>query len=79
MAGFMSKCPFWSTTKEKVECYNECPILISELYGGQNGDKCIFHECTESNNMDFKEIIREDYSFLDLSIYDEDKRLKITY
>ena len=22
----MSKCPFWSSKKEKVNCYNECPM-----------------------------------------------------
>ena len=22
----MSKCPFWSTNKEKVNCYSECPM-----------------------------------------------------
>lgn len=74
----MSKCPFWSTAKEKVECYKECPVLSSESFGGQE-EKCIFHECTESNNMNFRDIIKEDYSFLDLSVYDEDRSININY
>ena len=31
----MSKCPFWSTTREKVECYRECPILSRESSEGK--------------------------------------------
>ena len=23
---FMSKCPFWSSSNERVNCYNECPM-----------------------------------------------------
>lgn len=75
----MSKCPFWSTAKEKVECYKECPILTSEFYGARDGEKCIFHECSESSNTNFRDIIKEDYSFLDLSIYDEERSVNITY
>ena len=22
----MSKCPFWSSSKDRVNCYNECPM-----------------------------------------------------
>ena len=22
----MSKCPFWSTNKERVNCYSDCPM-----------------------------------------------------
>lgn len=72
----MSKCPFWSTSRENVECYKECPILASELEG-QEGDMCIFHECT--GNMNFRNIIKRDYNFLDLSIYDDDRNVNITY
>lgn len=79
MAGVMSKCPFWSTGKEKIECYKECPIFTSELCGGQDSAKCIFHQCSEVSNMNLGDIIKEDYSFLDLSIYDEDRNMNIAY
>jgi len=73
----MSKCQFWSTTKEKVECYGECPIC--EPSEGQNGLKCIFNECTESRNVNFRDIKKEDYNFLNLSIYDEDITMNFNY
>lgn len=78
MAGFMSRCPFWSTTKEKVECYSECPIK-SESLKGQDDKLCIFNECSESSSIDFKEIMKEDYGFLNLPIYDDEKRTNINY
>lgn len=74
----MSKCPFWSTAREKVECYDECPILSSEL-GEHGGEKCIFHECTESSNVNFRDIVKEDYDFIDLSIYDNENSKNINY
>jgi hypothetical protein len=79
MAGFMSRCPFWSTAREKVECYNECPMLKSELSKGQDDKQCIFHECSESSSIDFREIIKEDYSFINLAIYDDEKSININY
>lgn len=78
MARGMSKCPFWSTSKEKFECYKECPILASEL-GWQDSGKCIFSECTEPNNINFNDVLKEEYNFLDLSMYDEDKNIRISY
>lgn len=78
MAGFMSRCPFWSTTKEKVECYSECPIK-SESLKGQDDKCCVFNECSESSSIDFKEIMKEDYGFLNLPIYDDEKRTNINY
>lgn len=75
----MSKCPFWSTKKEKVECYRGCPILIWDSSEGQDGVQCIFNECAESGNINFRDIINEDYSFLNLSIYDDDKNNNINY
>jgi hypothetical protein len=72
----MSRCPFWSTTRENADCYDECPILIGES-SDKDGEKCIFHECTESINTNFKDIIKEDYNFLDLSIYDDESSNKI--
>lgn len=79
MADFMNKCPFWSTAREKVECYRECPMLISESSERQDGEQCVFHECTDSSSLNFKDIIKEDYNFLNLSIYEEDKSMNINY
>ena len=73
MACFMSRCPFWSTPREKVQCYSECPMLIGESSQGQNGEHCIFHQCTEISSINFRDIIKEDYSFLNLSMYEEEK------
>lgn len=63
----MSKCPFWSTKKENVDCYKECPMIMSEDDGINEEEQCIFHECSSSTDMNFKDIINEDYSFLNLS------------
>ena len=36
----MSKCPFWSTNKERVNCYSDCPMYtISD-----ENDICLFKE-----------------------------------
>ncbi|MCE5222553.1 MAG: hypothetical protein LLF98_15305 [Clostridium sp.] len=75
----MSRCPFWSTTREKVECYRECPILIGESSEERDGEQCIFHECTESNSINFIGIIKEDSSFLNLDMYEDDKIININY
>lgn len=75
----MSKCPFWSTKRERVECYRECPILTLDSSEGQDGEHCIFNECEESSSINFRDIIREDYSFFNLSIYDDDKKITINY
>ena len=75
----MSRCPFWSTKREKVECYRECPILIGESSEGENGELCIFNECTESGGLNFRDIIKDDYSFLNLSMYEDDKIININY
>lgn len=75
----MSRCPFWSTTRETVECYRECPILIGESSEGQEGEKCIFHECTESSSVSFRNAMKEEYNFLNLSIYEDDKIININY
>ena len=75
----MSRCPFWSTKREKVECYRECPILIGESSEGQDGEKCMFHDCTESTSVNFRDVIKEDYNFLNLSMYEDDKIINIKF
>lgn len=79
MAGFMSRCPFWSTARERVECYRECPILIGESSEGQEGERCVFHECAESSSVNFRDVIKEDYSFLNLAMYEEEKTINSSY
>jgi len=79
MAGFMSKCPFWSNKKEKIECYRECPILVGDSSERQENEHCVFNECTESSNINFRDIMKEEYGFLNLSIYDDDKNININY
>lgn len=78
MAGVMSRCPFWSTERENIECYSECPIK-NESFRGNEDEHCIFHECSESIGVNFREIIKEDYDFLNLSIYDDEKSINIGY
>jgi hypothetical protein len=73
----MSKCPFWSTTREIVECYRECPIC--ESLEAKEGEECIFNNCTESRNVNFTSVIKEDYSFLKLSMYDDELTMNINY
>lgn len=71
----MSKCPFWSTKKEKFECYRECPLLIEDSSEKFEREHCVFNECTEPDNINFRDIIKEDYSFFNLSMYDDDKNI----
>lgn|GEM_PF-1205252 len=75
----MSKCPFWSNKKEKIECYRECPILVGDSSERQENEHCVFNECTESSNINFRDIMKEEYGFLNLSIYDDDKNININY
>lgn len=75
----MSRCPFWSTTREKVECYSECPIFKSESSRGRDSSQCVFHDCSETSGVNFREIIKEEYSFLNLAIYDDEKSTNINY
>lgn len=74
----MSKCPFWSTPKEKVECNSECPLLNADLEKN-NTDRCIFCECSFDNNIDIKNIIKKEYDFMDFSMYDDEPKIKIGY
>ena len=74
----MNKCPFWSTTKEKFECYRERPMYITEESIGED-DVCVFKECSLSTRIDFKEIIKDDYEFLNLSMYEEEKSSNRNY
>lgn len=57
----MSKCPFWSTVNEKVECYKECPM---ETFFSIE-DNCPFKEYLSGSKISFKGIEELDYSLED--------------
>jgi len=42
----LSICPFWSTKKEKVSCYNTCPLYSEEV----GHEICPFREFLSNNN-----------------------------
>ena len=49
----MSKCPFWSTGKMRVKCYDECP-----MYPDPKGyEVCPFKEYLDSANINIKDNI----------------------
>lgn len=53
----MSKCPFWSTGRNRVSCNSDCPMNnVSE-----DGVGCLFKEHISESKIDFKDIIDYDY------------------
>lgn len=73
----MSKCPFWSIKGKVYRCYNECPMLEDE--GFEDEGNCIFKEYDLSTKVNFKDVSKKNYSFLDLSEYDKPKKEKVNY
>lgn len=74
----MSRCPFWSDKKNKVDCYKECPMLRSENSDEMdNEDQCIFNACSPLTEISFKDIIKEDYGFLKLSSCNDDDLVNV--
>ena len=67
----MSKCPFWSSKRIKVECNSECPMLNASDSDSDTDDKCIFCECLSDNdiNIDLQGLIKEEYSFMNVAAY----------
>ena len=64
--GFMSKCPFWSSKKEKVNCYNECP-----MYPVSTDDEiCPFMEHLITENKISYNDIDEDFAYSQENFYD---------
>jgi hypothetical protein len=58
----MSKCPFWSTTKSRVECYNTCPLFETS----EDDSSCVFKENIGLSKINYKEIEEEeDFLFSD--------------
>ena len=63
----MSKCPFWSNSRERVECNTECPMhTISD-----EDKKCPFKEYISNTEFKYKDIIKGEYDYSDDG-YDED-------
>ena len=70
----MSKCPFWSTNKDKVNCYSDCPMhtIVNE------SDVCIFKEVLPvGTKLSLADNLNDDlfYSQGRYSSYDEDERV----
>lgn len=42
----MGKCPFWSTSKEVVKCYSDCPMYEYKL----EEDLCPFKDASLNNS-----------------------------
>lgn len=55
----MSKCPFWSTASEKVNCYKGCPMQLTDSIE----ELCVFKEHLVDNKVVFKEIVEEDFAY----------------
>lgn len=64
----MSRCPFWSNSREYHECYESCPMLLNDL---ADDGECIFKEYLSANKIDFKDIIKDDYDLIKKSIYND--------
>ena len=55
----MSKCPFWSTGKMRVKCYDECP-----MYPDPKGyEVCPFKEYLDSANINIKDHIDKKFNY----------------
>lgn len=48
----MSQCPFWSTRKEKVNCFEDCVF-----YSREDGDSCPFKIYLENSKINLKDIM----------------------
>ena len=62
----MSKCPFWSTAKEKVNCYKGCPMQPNE----ESNELCVFKEHLMENKVIFKDIVEDDFAYSYKESYD---------
>lgn len=60
----MSKCPFWSSKKEKVNCYNECPMYPLS----KDDEVCPFMEHLNENKIAYNDI--DDFAYLQENFYD---------
>ena len=54
----MSKCPFWSTGKDRIECNTECPMNTLALE-----ENCPFREYVSDSKLKYKDIVKEEYDY----------------
>lgn len=57
----MNKCPFWSSKKNKVSCYSDCPMKSIE----ESENSCVFIEHLVGEKIEFKDIISSDKDYAD--------------
>lgn len=55
----MSKCPFWSTKKERVNCYDGCPMTSC----GLDGEGCPFKEVLDEPKIAYKDIANDNFAY----------------
>lgn len=55
----MSKCPFWSSKREKISCDNECPMNPIK----NNDEICPFVEYLSGEKIVFKDIIKDEFIY----------------
>jgi hypothetical protein len=65
----MSKCPFWSTGIQKVECYEECPM--DSFFSIK--ENCPFKEHLVNSKISIKGIQEYDY------VLNEDSDFKLDF
>lgn len=74
----MSSCPFWSTNKERISCYCECPMNTK----ASKGELCPFKEFTFNESIiSFGRNINDDmfYSQDRYSGYKENNDAALSY
>lgn len=63
----MSRCPFWSNSREKVSCNNQCPMHPTAV----EDELCPFVEHLGSKLI-LKDIVNDDFAYFKENIYDFD-------
>lgn len=67
----MSRCPFWSTSKHKINCSNECPMFSND----ESEEQCVFIENCSDTKLQLKNIVDYDYE----DSYTKDDTLVLSY
>lgn len=53
----MNQCPFWSTTKEKIECFKDCVFYMEEE---RTQEVCPFKLYENKHSFRIKELLEYD-------------------
>lgn len=61
----MSKCPFWSTTRERINCHSDCPMYPTS----KNDELCPFVEYLTGSKITYKDI-EDDFAYSQQNLYD---------